>query len=169
MTALMQCGGVQSAKIRRTMEKCKLMRTTFFVLLSAFLFELAAHNFGSESSSGAVKQPIFQTLKIMVPKKVQAVHWSIQNELCVLQITFMGVPQDQERPKHSSTQVWLLKADGTVIPPKQETPTVWIASGGSKIPSICYTFPPSARTEAMGVVVSINDQLFVERLTPNLD
>jgi hypothetical protein len=143
------------------------MKIKFFVLTAVLLFGLRLHADGAEPSK-ADEQPVTKVLTIKVPGKVDSVFWSVKSDLCTVQISFPSVRQDQKQPEHSRTQVWLLKADGTTIPLKSKPPTVGISNGGWNTFSDIYTFAPSAQTEAIAVVVSIDDQIFVERLTPNV-
>ena len=103
-------------------------------------------------------------LKIKVPGKVPAVFWSVTSELCIIQINFPSVLNDAELPKFADTQVWLLKGDGTAIAPdKSSAAPVW-TSGGYKTASFVHLFPKAAATQGIGVVLSIDGELFVEKL-----
>lgn len=87
------------------------------------------------------------------------VYWSCGSNHCAIQIAI------EDRALRSSqrtdfgfaitlgppTQVWLLKADGSLIPPKAQTPT---AVGAKN-----FQFPASARDEAFAVVVRIDRKL----------
>lgn len=105
------------------------------------------------------------TLAIKVPKKVDAVYLSTQVSRWALQIGVLPyVPHDAEMPPIPSTQVWLLKSDGTVIPYSNKPKTVGLSNAGQTKYSIYYRFPAAARTDAMAIVVNIDDEIFVERL-----
>jgi hypothetical protein len=119
----------------------------------------------AEESKAAEDEPA--VLKIKVPGKVPAVLWSVQRELCLIRIDFPSVLNDAEFPKHPVTQVWLLKADGTAIAPDKSFATPIWSSGGYKTASFVHTFPKAAATHAIGVVVRIDGELFVEQLRPD--
>ncbi|MDB6024401.1 MAG: hypothetical protein JWM68_624 [Verrucomicrobiales bacterium] len=124
------------------------------------------NSYGADSSQQESER-VTKTLKIKIPNKVDFVHWSIQGDSCTVQITLPAVPLEQKQPEHAQIQVWLLKSDGTVIPQNRKPSTPWISTMGFKIDHLRYSFPPSAQTEAVAVVVSIDEELFVERLPLN--
>jgi hypothetical protein len=115
----------------------------------------------------AIEHPVTKTLQIKVPEKISAVFWTIQAHLCSIHISFLSVPDGQKQLEHPRTQVWLLKADGSVIPPKEKPSTIGISMVNHTTDSISYVFPPSAKTEACAAVISIDDGFFVERLPPS--
>lgn len=110
-----------------------------------------------------------RVLSIKVPDKVAAVYWVTQNDLCTVQISFPAVPQDSEQPKQARTIAWLLKSDGTAIPRTRKPHKAGISKSGHVTESVIHTFPRTARDEAVAVVVSIDDELFTERLIPTAE
>lgn len=145
----------------------KLRLFVFFAALAA----LAPHGVGAQRASATKEFPVTKTLSVKVPGKVAFVSWSVQSDSTYIQISFPGVPNGQKQPEHARTQVWLLKTDGTAMfqtYKSQESPAMSISNAGWDMPLVLYTFPPSARTEAIAVVVRVDDEFFVERLTPDL-
>jgi len=108
--------------------------------------------------------PDTRRLQIKASQKISAVFWVVERTSCVVQINFLPLPDRQMQPEHPRTQVWLLKADGSVIPSKGAPATFGISGVGYTTDSIAYVFPPSAKTEARAAVISIDDDFFVERL-----
>lgn len=113
---------------------------------------------------------VTKTLKIKVPEKVDAVHWSTHSDRCSVQIGFLPrVKNGVKKPAFPRIQVWLLKSDGNVIPYINKPRTFGISNAGYRKYSILYRFPHAAQTETVALVVSIDGQFFMERLTPNAD
>jgi hypothetical protein len=112
----------------------------------------------------ALEFPVTKVLGIKAPGKVEAVFWTIQRDVCSIQVSFPSVPQGEELPEHARVQVWLLESDGTAISPVHQGP-VSILKSGWQTPSVIYAFPEFARTEAVAVVVRIDDEYHVEALT----
>lgn len=115
----------------------------------------------------AEQHPTTKQLTIKVPGEVSAVFWSASHSdgyACSIQITFIPVREGKPQPAHPKTQVWLLKGDGTVILPTDAPSTVGIGNAGSVTESISYAYKRSATKDAVAVVVSIGERLFVERL-----
>jgi hypothetical protein len=76
-----------------------------------------------------------------------------------------GVPQ-LEAPL---VEVWLLKADGTVVPPERRWETPRPKPGVSireRTMEVNYTFPLSASTDAVAVAIRIDGNFSVKKLTP---
>ena len=103
-------------------------------------------------------------LQIKAPQKISAVFWVVERTSCIVQINFLALPDGQKQPEHPRTQVWLLKADGSAIPSKGTPATFGISGVNHTTDSVAYIFPPSAKTEARAVAISIDDDFFVERL-----
>ena len=104
-------------------------------------------------------------LGIKVPEKVSEVFWSVQSEVCTIQVSFPSLPDGDTQPEHPPTQVWLLKSDGTTIATVSEPTTMGTSMAGHTTESAIYTFPQTAHLEAIAVVVSIDGQLFTEKLS----
>lgn len=107
-----------------------------------------------------------KTLAIKVEKKVSQVFWSTQQNVCTIQIRFPSVPDGEQQPQHPKTSVWLLKANGTSVAYQDKPRTIGTSMAGHTGESAIYSFPASAKDEAMAVVVSIDGQMFTERLKP---
>ncbi len=110
------------------------------------------------------EQPISRKLAIKVPGKISSVTLSIQKSVCLVQLESPGFLGGEPEPKNPASQVWLLRADGTAIPQASKPNTITISNGGAVTPCIIYTFPRSAATDALAVVVSVEGQLFIEAL-----
>lgn len=107
---------------------------------------------------------VTKPLGIKIPKKVTDVYWSIQSEVCTVQVTFCPIPDGEKQPKHPKTKVWLLGSGGTAIAYRQKPAKFGVGMAGHTTESVIYAFPKSAKTDAVAVVVSIDDQMFVKRL-----
>jgi len=121
---------------------------------------------GAQRSSAPREFPVTTALSTKVPGKVNAVDWSEQSDASYIQISFAGVRSGQKQPPLARTQLWLLKADGTVVTQKSrspDSPAISIGNGGWDTPFVIYGFPPGARSETTSVVVRVDDEFFVER------
>jgi hypothetical protein len=132
-------------------------------LLSLLLLP-SLHSILAQQPSPSPEQPISRKLAIKVPGKISSVTLSIQKSVCLVQLESPGFLGGEPEPKNPASQVWLLKADGTAIPQSSKPNTITISNGGAVTPCIIYTFPRSAATDALAVVVSVEGQLFVEAL-----
>ena len=142
------------------------MKTQLFTLCAiSFLFATSEIR-GAEPIPAKVEHPVTKTLNIKAPAKISAVFWSVTRDLCTIQVSFLPVRDGQVRPEHPRTQVWLLKADGTVIPQTYKPSTDGVSMANSTTYSTMYVFPALAKTEATAAVVSIDNDFFVERLLP---
>jgi hypothetical protein len=144
----------------------KMKRGRLAVLVIATVSAAAS----SSEAFGAEDQPVNTRLKLVVPGKVQSVTWSIQRDLCAIQINFPSVQDGEKEPQHARTQVWLLRPDGTIVPRTSKSPelrAIGISNAGWVTYFVSYTFPVSARTEALAVAIQIDDELFIERVTAN--
>ena len=142
------------------------VKARLITLCTAFVF-VATGVRGAEPSKLDSEHPVTKTLPIKAPQAVSAVFWSVQSDVCVLQVSFQPVPDKQRQPEHPRTQVWLLKADGTVIPQTCKPSANGISMANHTTDSISYVFPPAAKREACAVVISIGDGFFVVRLLPS--
>ena len=121
---------------------------------------------GAETPA-ADQHPITKRLPIQIPDEVSAVFWSASRSddyACSIQISFLPMREGKPQPAHPKTQVWLLRADGTVIPPTHVAKRDGIGNAGSVTESDSYAYPRSATEDAVAVVVSIGERLFFERL-----
>ena len=133
-----------------------------------FVGGIILHSFVQCVSLGAeppvVEDPAPRVLKINAPGKIDVVFWTVEPRRCTVQICAQPAVKGQEKPDLSRIQVWLLKADGTVFPQSEKPFVVPLSTAGSVQDGIFYTFPASAESEAIAVVVSIDKEVFVERL-----
>ena len=132
----------------------KLRRFVFFTALAA----LASTGVDAQRSS---------VLTLKVPGKVAFVSWTVQSDSAYIQISFPGVRNGEKQPALARTQVWLLKSDGTAMvqtAKSPDSPAIAISNAGWSTPVVVYTFPASARTEAIAVAIKVDDEFFVERL-----
>jgi hypothetical protein len=96
--------------------------------------------------------------------KVAAVIWTVRTDHCTLQVVFPKagrVTLKQQRP--TSVQVWLLKADGSLIAPTQR------AEPGKRTygqPEVLFAFPLSADKEAVAAAIRVDDAFYIEPLSP---
>jgi hypothetical protein len=113
--------------------------------------------------------PILQDLAATVSGKLELAQWRIYRDGgCVVRLGFAPVPVGTSEPPRAETQVWLLRADGTVIPPTRPPDEMGTTFVDSKVVSRTrvriYQYPPSARTEAISLVVRVGDDYFTERV-----
>jgi hypothetical protein len=102
--------------------------------------------------------------------KVAAVIWTVRTEHCTLQVVFpktgrFSLPM-RERPR---VQVWLLKADGSLIAPTQRAePDTTSHENVSRHPyadEILFAFPLSADKEAVAAAIRVDDAFYIEPLS----
>jgi hypothetical protein len=103
-------------------------------------------------------------LAIHAPGKVSSVVWSVQRSVCLVQLDFPQYPEGELMPDGPSTQVWLLKADGTAIAKINKPHAIAISMSGWETPVVDYLFPPIAASDAVAVVVQVDGEYFVESL-----
>jgi hypothetical protein len=150
-------------------EMSRVLCTVALVAAVGTVAALVPSGVGAQRSSTEMK-----LLKMNVPGKVERVVWSVQRSQCSVQIWGPSFRITEEDPTNEiraheglfpRTQVWLLKSDGTAIPQtrKPETGGVGNNSAGNRV--VASYFPASARTTAISVVVSVDDQFLVEPLT----
>ena len=107
------------------------------------------------------------------PGKVAAVIWTVRAEHCTLQVVFPNAGRiaqamrddpklKQQRPR---VQVWLLKADGSLIAPTQR------AEPGKRDirqpygVEVLFAFPLSADKEAVAAAIRVDDAFYIEPLS----
>jgi hypothetical protein len=73
-----------------------------------------------------------------------------------------------QTPMPPSTNVWLLRADGTQIPSHapSTTPAVAKCTGRCIAVDVQYRFSVAEATQAVAVAVRIGDEFFIEKLRP---
>jgi hypothetical protein len=117
----------------------------------------------SGGSVAAPSVPATGGLPVKVPGKVDRASWTCGGD-CAVQITFPGYDDGRDEPRRPTTQVWMLKSDGTAIPQVGVPDDVTIGGGGGKVPSTTWTFPLTARTDATRIVVRVDEQFFVVKV-----
>ena len=102
--------------------------------------------------------------------KVAAVIWTVRAEHCTLQVVFPKTSrvsparQPIQRPR---IQVWLLKADGTLIAPTQRVEPGTTHDKYIRHPygvEILFAFPLSADKEAVAAAIRVDDAFYIEPL-----
>ena len=102
--------------------------------------------------------------------KVAAVIWTVRVDHCTLQVVFPNAGRiaqamrddpklKQQRP---SVQVWLLKADGSLIAPTQRAEPDKRTYGQ---PEVLFAFPLSADREAVAAAIRVDDAFYIEPLS----
>ncbi len=123
--------------------------------------------------------------KVRASGKVLAALWTARPDSYTLQLVMPVVPAlppapqaaristDQPRtPQPPTVQVWLLKADGTVILPSSEViPPLSrrYACGRCVSYELAYSFAHAMGREAVAAAIRINDDYYVEALKPLRD
>jgi hypothetical protein len=128
---------------------------------------------GSVSVSAQRATGEVQFLELSLPGKVEFVTWGLDKDWCSVQVFGPAYRAAYDEPTsniqaHESqlprVQVWLLKADGTSIPQTRRPEKGSVVRNGVGRSVIAAYFPSSARTEAISVVISIDDEFMVERI-----
>ncbi len=151
--------------------------TGFALACCVALFGIAA-----SSLSGAVAaetQVLAKDLNAArTPGKVAAVIWTVRADHCTLQVVFPNAGRISQamrddpklKPGRPGVQVWLLKADGSLIAPTQRVDTG--SAAGSKNPrqppygvEVLFAFPLSADKEAVAAAVRVDDAFCIEPLS----
>ncbi len=105
--------------------------------------------------------------------KVAAVIWTVRADHCTLQVVFPNAGRVaqamRDDPKlklqRPSVQVWLLKADGSLIAPTQRA-----EPGKQNIrqpygTEVLFAFPLSADQEAVAAAIRVDDAFYIEPLS----
>ena len=125
----------------------------------------------------APEEPVIvaQDLKKLRSPGVAAVLWTARKDYCTLQVVFPNRTRISEgKPaaaKPAGVQIWLLKADGSLIPPIWRSTEVSSKSQTDVGPlrDVLYRFPLSAGKEAVAAAVQVGDTLLVDQITPFKD
>ena len=107
-----------------------------------------------EAIKGAEIEEILEhrILDIKVSGVLDTASWTVYKSSYSVQFEFPAVPDDQRLPKAPVTQVWLLKADGTVVATSGKPVYRGISMTGVIVPSIEYLFP---RADSVAIVIRI--------------
>jgi hypothetical protein len=138
-----------------------------------------------EERSATTEEPVVlaQDLeKMRVPGRVAAVLWTRRSDYYTLQIAKPNMgrilrvsAQDTSfRSQPSNIQMWLLRADGTVITPlwRSIDPAPEPASSAKKGPAttpmtdVIFRYPLSAGTQAVAAAIQIGDTFIVDQIEP---
>jgi hypothetical protein len=106
------------------------------------------------------------------PGKIAAVIWTVRTDHCTLQVVFPNAGriaqamQDDPKLKQQRpiVQVWLLKADGSLIAPTQRVES----KKGMRQPygvEVLFAFPLSADKEAVAAAIRVDDAFYIEPLS----
>jgi hypothetical protein len=101
------------------------------------------------------------------------VFWTRRTDYCSLQIMMTPPAASGRLPavkgsplrKAQAIQVWMLRADGTVIAPLRMTDPILRQAGGFAV-EYNYVFALSANEEAIAVALMLDGQYTIQRLTP---
>jgi hypothetical protein len=111
------------------------------------------------------------------PGKVAAVIWTVRADHCTLQVVFPNAGRISQamrddpklKPERPGVQVWLLKADGTLIAPTQRIDPGNAAGGKNpRQPygaEVLFAFPLSADKEAVAAAIRVDDTFYIEPLS----
>lgn len=94
--------------------------------------------------------------------KVAAVIWTVRADHCTLQVVFPKTSRVSQAIQRPSVQVWLLKADGSLIAPTQR------AEPGKRTygqPEVLFAFPLSADKDAVAAAIRVDDAFYIEPLS----
>ena len=150
------------------------MRTTtgFTSALCVALFGIAAS--GLSAVVDAEPQVLAKDLNAArTPGKVAAVIWTVRTDHCTLQVVFPNAGRiaqamrDDPKLKRQrpSVQVWLLKADGSLVEPTQRVDP---GKNGPREPygaEVLFAFPLSADKEAVAAAIRVDDAFYIEPLS----
>jgi hypothetical protein len=144
------------------------------MLFASLLAALASGCAAPSCFSGSRSVPVTKTLKMSVPGKVAFVIWSVvRRNHCSVQVASpdaAGVKGDLARgeaPAAFSSQVQLLKSDGTAIPQAQAPVRLNFSTAGRSYVLAIYDFTSSGCASAASVSLKVDDQVLVEPLTSN--
>jgi hypothetical protein len=124
--------------------------------------------------------------KLRIPGKVAAVVWTRRNDSCTLQVVLQMPVEFQHAAKRAASlaaagagvplatprlpqvQVWMLKADGTVVSRNAGLPAYPAAVKDSDgVPlEVKYSYPVSAAQEAVAVAIVVDGVYYIEQLQP---
>ena len=148
---------------------------------------LALANLQMDGAAAAETQVVAQDLrKLQIPGKVSAVVWTRRNDACTLQVVLhmpvefqhaakraanlaaAGIGAPLPAPKLPQVQVWMLKADGTVIPRIAGTPAFPVAVKDSDgVPlEVKYSYPVTAVHEAVAAALLVDGVYYIEPVRP---
>lgn len=152
-------------------------RKVIRIILGAALF---CSMFASEQAA-ATEEPaiVAQDLKKLRSPAVAAVLWTRRTSYYTLQIVFPNMGRLIRTPKANpgmnpgrpAVQMWLMKADGSIIPPVWRSTEVSAKSQVHVGPSsdVLFRFPLSAGQEAVAAAIQIGDTFMVDQIEPFKD
>jgi hypothetical protein len=113
--------------------------------------------------------------KLRLPGKVSAVLWTRRGDRLTLQvmplstsgaIRLVAKPGPDAKPFPERLQIWLLRADGTMITPVGIATPRSSNARESPVIEVLYSYPLSAGKEAVAVAMKFDDQFLIEELVP---
>jgi hypothetical protein len=159
------------------MELSKSLVSRMFVSSCLAVLVGIACNSPSVAAEGATPVVTKDLNGSRVPGKVAAVLWTVRADQCTLQVVFpnagriaQAVQNDPKlRPQRPHVQVWLLKADGSLIAPLRRLEP-GVPAAGKRNPrqpygvEVNFSFPLSADGEAIAAAIQVDDSFYVEPL-----
>ncbi len=94
--------------------------------------------------------------------KVAAVIWTVRTDHCTLQVVFPKTSRVSQAIQRPRVQVWLLKAEGSLIAPTQRAEPGKSTYGQ---PEALFAFPLSADREAVAAAIRVDDAFYIEPLS----
>jgi hypothetical protein len=161
-------------KLSTRSEGIQLMRATTGFVSACCITLLGIAASSPSAAVNAETQVLAKDLDAArTPGKVAAVIWTVRAEHCTLQVVFpnagriaKAIRDDPElKPQRPRVQVWLLKADGSLIAPTQR------AEPGTKDirqpygVEVLFAFPLSADKEVVAVAIRVDDAFYIEPLS----
>jgi hypothetical protein len=145
------------------------------ILALAFCFRA-----GPGPAAEAEKPVLAQDLKkLRVEGKVASVLWTRREDRYTLQVVFprstrvrmvgeriAGRGMEDKAGKDPDIQVWLLKADGALIPAGRRTLIASVNSPRHVPDEVLYASSLSAGREAVAVALSIDNEFYIQELEP---
>lgn len=125
--------------------------------------------------------------KLEIPERISAVFWTRRKDEFTLQISrrtnqaprlipaSRSAPATSVPPDWEILQVWLLKGDGTHVPPTRSlratVPTRKHCTGPARLPTLCWdyefqhSFSLAEGAEAVAIALRVGDEFLIEKLS----
>jgi hypothetical protein len=128
---------------------------------------MALPSLAAQSSSPPIARPGF--VRWPLSDGIQAVTLMDQKQFLVVDLAGPSVPdfrgEKPTRPSAMGLQVWVLRKDGTAVPPRSAMrESAWGSMGGWATLSQELTFQHARFEDLAGVVVSVNGKLIVREM-----
>jgi hypothetical protein len=92
---------------------------------------------------------------------VADIRWRVEDNRCALEIDYRATFSASAPP---SSQVWLLRIDGTVITPTRAAVVTGVGFPGAGPPKVSYLYDRAVEHEAVAVVVKLGEEYVIEPL-----